>query len=167
MSIYNTIRSSKVSTGSAPNFASMRTFDPDAQICVNRANVSDYGIVGVSRDTINTQAPGCSNALNRMVVENISRPRYSTYINSVAMGDPSVGDNDLPQSVRQYQSKPYYDTQLGFQYTRPVLPENEMHPSYKLSNIQQGVTDATQLENNATDCFMQRRYDGTNCLSNQ
>ncbi len=144
----------------------MRTFDDSAQVCPVRANVSDYGVVGVSRDTINTYTAGCFSALDRMVVENIQRPRYSVYLNADAINDPGVGDDDLPQAT-EYQSKPYYDTQLGHTWVRPVQPWNQIRQPYSISQFTAASPDAMvnpQLaESNFTQCFMDRTYENRYC----
>jgi len=167
MSIYNVIRSSKVTTGNATVFSSMRTFDEDAQVCPTRANVSDFGVVGVSRDTIQTNAPGCYSAMNRMQVENLQRPRYSSFLNASAISMPGIGDSDLPKPVAEYQTKPYYDTQIGFQYVRPVLSMNQTTPAYKLSSVQSTLGDnAQELDSAKIDCLMNRSYNNVNCQTN-
>ncbi len=167
MSIYNAVRNSRVSTGNAPIFSSMRTFDSDAQVCPIRSNVSDTGVVGVSRDTIQTYTSGCYSAMNRMQVENLQRPRYSSFLNTSAISMAGIGDNDLP-FTNDTQAKPYYDTQLGYQYTRPVLSQSQMTPAYKLSTIQSGLSgsNAQELENSKISCMMNRNFNNTNCQTN-
>jgi hypothetical protein len=167
MSIYNNIRSSKVSVGGAPQFQGMRSFDVSAQVCPIRANVSDNGTIGVSRDTINTYAPGCFSPLDRMVVENIQRPRYSTYLNAGAINDPGVGDSDMPQADPEYQNKVAYDTQLGYSYVRPVLPYEQLYPQYNSKNFKYATAEAMKnkqyQESEYTSCFMDRKYEQRLC----
>lgn len=167
MSIYNVIRSSKVTSGNASVFSSMRTFDEDAQVCPTRANVSDFGVVGVSRDTIQTNAPGCYSAMNRMQVENLQRPRYSSFLNASAISMPGIGDSDLPKNTQDFQSKPYYDTMLGAQYTRPVLATSQITPAYKLSSVQASLGNNPQeLDAAKIACLMDRTYTNSNCQAN-
>jgi hypothetical protein len=168
VSIYNTIRSSKVSTGLAPNFWSMRKFDEDATVCPARANVSDYGVAGVARDSINTETEGCFSPLDRMEIENLQRPRYSVYLNASAIYTPGVGDEDLVVPDDEYQSKPSYDTQLGNQFVRPVLPREQMNPTYSLSKFRSIGGDATQQEKEEQkiSCFMNRTYENRQCDTN-
>jgi hypothetical protein len=164
VSIYNVIRSSKVTTGNAAMYSGMRTFDSSAQVCPTRSNVSDSGIVGVSRDSVNSYAPGCFSALDRMIVENVQRPRYSTYLNASAINIPGIGDDDLPQPNLEYQSKPYYDTQLGYTYVRPVQPRNTMTPPQLWSDMKPvGNVSAQDTEANNVSCFMDRTYENRNC----
>lgn len=167
-SIYNAVRSSKVTTGNASMFSSMRTFDSDAQVCPTRSNVSDFGVVGVSRDSIQTYTAGCYSAMDRMQVENLQRPRYSSFLNASAISMPGIGDSDLPKAVPEYSmTKPYYDTQLGYQYTRPVLSQSQMTPAYALSSVISTLgNNAQELDSAKVSCFMDRNYNNTNCQTN-
>ena len=165
ISIYNNIRSTKVTTGNAWQYQGMRTFDDDAQVCPTRSNVSDSGVIGVARDSINTLAPGCFSALDRMTVENVQRPRYSPYLNASAINYPGVGDSDLPAPDEQYSfSKPFYDTQLGYQYVRPVQDSQVMRPEYKLSSFKaNGPVTEQDREGLKVDCFMKRMGENRDC----
>lgn len=166
LSIYNNIRSSKVTTGNAWQYAGMRSFDSDALVCPTRANVSDSGVVSVARDSINTYTVGCFSPLDRMVVENVQRPRYSTYLNASAISVPGVGDSDLPYSDPEYQSKRYYDTNLGKTWTGQQLDRSEMHPTYPLSKFQArdpGFNNAQIKEANKVQCFMDRTFEQRDC----
>jgi hypothetical protein len=167
MSIYNNIRSSKVTTGNAGMYQGMRTFDSSAQVCPVRANVSDSGVVGVARDSINAYSAGCFSPLDRMVVENIQRPRYSTYLNAGAINDPGVGDSDMPQADPEYQSRVAYDTQLGYKYVRPVLPQNQINPEYQSKNFKFATAEAMKnkqyQESDYVQCFMDRKYEQRLC----
>jgi hypothetical protein len=169
VSIYNSIRSSKVTTGNAMQYAGMRTFDESAQVCPTRSNVSDFGVVGVARDSLNTYAPGCFSALNRMTVENIQRPRYSTYLNASAINSPGIGDDDMSVADGQYGgSKPYYDTQLGNQYIRQVAPDDQLRPQFQMSQFRSnGPTNPQLQESNDVSCIMNRTYENRNALCNQ
>lgn len=169
ISIYNSIRSSKVTTGNAWQYQGMRTFDDSAQVCPVRANVSDFGVVGVARDTLNSYAPGCFSALNRMTVENVQRPRYSTYLNASAINSPGIGDDDMSREDGQYGgSKPNYDTQLGYQYVRPVASRDQLNPVYQLSQFKaEGPTNPQLNESNNVSCIMNRTYENRNCAANQ
>jgi len=155
VSIYNSIRTSKVTTGNSPQYQGMRTFDSDAQVCPSRGNISDYGIVGVSRDSINTYTAGCFSPEDRIVVENVQRPRYSTYLNASAIAMAGAGDDDLAASGAQaYQNKPY-DTQLGGSYVRPILSDAPPVHAFK-----QGTygNDGDKI-----NCIMDRLFDSNNC----
>jgi hypothetical protein len=169
VSIYNSIRSAKVTTGNAWQYQGMRTFDDSAQVCPTRANVSDYGVSGVARDSISTYAPGCFSALNRMTVENVQRPRYSTYLNASAINIPGAGDNDMLIADAQHGgSKRNYDTQLGYQYVRPVDERLNLHPEYKLSSFKAtGPENAQYDEANRISCIMNRTYESRNCRPNE
>lgn len=169
ISIYNSIRSAKVTTGNAMQYQGMRTFDDSAQVCPARANVSDFGVVGVARDTLNSYAPGCFSALNRMTVENVQRPRYSTYLNASAINSPGIGDDDMSQEDGQYGgSKPHYDTQLGYQFVRPVQPRDQLAPAYQLSQFRStGMSNPQLAESNNVSCIMNRTYENRNCVANQ
>jgi hypothetical protein len=163
MSIYNNIRSSKTSVGAAPMYQGMRTFDQSAQVCPVRANVSDYGVVGVSRDTIQSYSAGCFDPLDRMTVENIQRPRYSTYLNAGAISAPGVGDDNMPMADPEYQNKPNYDTQLGYTYMRPVLPYEQVYPQYSAQNAQFATQEALNNcqfdEQNFVSGFFDHKYE--------
>lgn len=169
-SIYNTIRSSKVSVGNAPLFQGMRIFDDRAMVCPRRANISDYGVVDVPRDSINTLTAGCYSALDRMTVENLQRPRYSTYLNAEAIDIPGIGDSDLYSSGTEemMQSKPFYDTQLGYQYVRPVVDKSILSPEFASSDIstKDGAKNAQVAEGDYINCIVSRKYDNRNCNPN-
>lgn len=169
VSIYNSIRSAKVTTGNAWQYQGMRTFDDSAQVCPARANVSDFGVIGVARDSINSYAPGCFSALNRMTVENVQRPRYSTYLNASAINSPGIGDDDMPQEDGQYGgSKPNYDTQLGYQYVRPIQSRDQMYPQYQLSQFRAvGQSDPQLQESNQISCIVNRTYENRDCNATQ
>lgn len=169
VSIYNSIRSAKVTTGNAQQYASMRTFDSSAQVCPSRANVSDFGVVGVARDSLNTYAPGCFSALNRMTVENVQRPRYSTYLNASAINSPGIGDDDMSVADAVHgSSKPHYDTQLGYQYVRPAQPDDQLRPQFQMSKFRSNGPSDPQLEEaNKISCVMNRTYENRNALCNQ
>lgn len=169
LSIANNFRSAKVTTGNAWQYQGMRTFDDDAQVCPTRSNVSDSGVIDVARDSINTLAPGCFSALNRMMVENVQRPRYSPYLNASAINYPGVGDSDLPAPDEQYSSsKPFYDTQLGYQYVRPVQDSQIMRPEYKMSSFKAvGPVSEQDKETQYVGCFMKRAGENRDCLSTQ
>lgn len=165
ISIYNSIRSAKVTTGNAWQYQGMRTFDDTAQVCPTRSNVSDFGVTGVARDSLNTMAPGCFSALNRMTVENVQRPRYSTYLNASSINSPGIGDSDLGGDDFQYSgSKQHYDTQLGYQYVRPVQEREVLNPQFRVSDMKPigNVSDQAR-ESNYIDCIMRRTGDQRDC----
>jgi hypothetical protein len=158
-SIYNNIRTPKVTAGNANMFQSMRTFDEDAQICPVRPNVSDTGTFGVARDTINTLAPGCNSSLDRVITENaVSRPKYFTYLSASAINN-DVGDNT--QVAPQYgESKEgNYDTFLGHQYTREVLPRSQM---VKMSSVSK-TGDSDKDDEKKVNCIMSRLFNTKDC----
>lgn len=168
VSIYNVIKSSKVNTGNASQFATTRIFY-DGVVCPDRANVSDTGVSGVARDTINTYTAGCFSALDRIVVENLQRPRYSIYLNADAIQDASVGDSDLSRADPEYStSKTYYDTQIGGStWQRPVLPRNQMQSRYNMSQampVNATVANNAQLrESNEVQCIMNTKFNNKTC----
>ncbi len=167
-SIYNNIRSSKVTTGNAPMYQGMRTFDNSAQVCPIRAPISDSGTPGVARDSINSLTAGCFSPLDRMIVENALRPSYSTYLNASSIASAGVG-SDLPQADPQYQSKPSYDTQLGYNYIRQVAPQDQLHPVYNSNDFKYATQEAMKnkqfQESDYVQCFMDRKYENRNCVS--
>lgn len=163
ISIYNSIRNSKVNTGNVWQYQGMRTFDDSAQVCPARANVSDSGVVGVARDSIQSYAPGCFSALDRMTVENIQRPHYSTYLNASAINDPGVGDDAMSATDYAYGSSQPYDTMFGnTTTTRPVLPKDQLAPTYRAANMQ-GGQNAQEREANYIRCAVNSVYDQHGC----
>ena len=164
VSISNVIRSSKVNAGNVWQYQGMRTFDDSAQVCPSRANVSDSGVVGVARDSINTYAPGCFSALDRMTVENMQRPHYSSYLNASAINDPGVGDDSVdPSTFQSMASNQPYDTMFGNTITtRPVLPKSQLTPSYTASDYGSGQT-ALEKEMNFVRCAVNSVYDQRGC----
>jgi len=166
VSIYNTVKSSKVATGNAYQFASMRIFDEDAQVCPARANISDFGVLDVPRDsivTLSSAVAGCYSPLNRMTVENTLRPAYSAYLNADAIAQ--IGDDDYatPNTfsvARDAVVGPahLYDTLTGSNsLVRTVLPEEQMKMSTSFSNIQQQPNlSAEDKELLKINCLMSR-----------
>jgi hypothetical protein len=166
-SIYNAVRNSRVNTGIIPQYQGMRTFDSSAQVCPVRPNVSDNGIIGVARDSINTYAPGCFSALDRMLVENIQRPHYSSYLNASAIASAGVGDDAVADEsdYSQVYSQPY-DTMFGNTNTsRPVLPRSQMLPDERASDVpQNGNPTENEARNVAfftNTVYAQRAHDGS------
>jgi hypothetical protein len=139
ISIYNNIRSFKVTTGNAAILQSENTFG-DRNNCPVRYNVSDNGVIDVSRNSINVYTPGCSSPLNRMLVENALRPEYSYYLNADAIQQVE-GDYEY-QKVSQstLPVKNYVDTLNGHQYVRDIADGmyiNNINP-----NVLQGMPGA-------------------------
>jgi|688.fasta_scaffold426511_2 hypothetical protein len=130
ISIYNTIRSFKVTTGNAPILQSENTFG-DRNNCPVRYNVSDNGVIDVPRNSINVYSAGCSSPLNRMLVENALRPEYSYYLNTDAIQQVE-GDFEY-QKVKSstIPTTNYVDTMLGNQYVRNIADnlQNTYNPS--------------------------------------
>lgn len=158
VSIYDAVRVSKVNVGNAPMYAGMRSFDPSAQVCPARSNVSDSGVVGVARDSIQTYTAGCFSPLDRITVENNLRPRYSVYLRASAINDPGVGDPNLTAANPDAQGGPY-DSRFGNgQQFGQQLPWNEMIPQVKYTSMHASSPDVAsnpQLqEANQVDCFM-------------
>lgn len=166
--IYSALKISKVNPGAAPQYLGMRTFDPSAQVCPVRANVSDSGVIGVARDTIDTygQANGCYSPLDRITVENNLRPRYAIYLNADAINVPGVGDDNLPTYNSSAQNSVPYDTRFGnpSQFGQQ-LPT--MAPTVKYSSMQaasQAVAANKQIqEANQVDCFMSSKFQRGSC----
>ncbi|MDD4931351.1 MAG: hypothetical protein PHG66_04390 [Candidatus Colwellbacteria bacterium] len=166
VSIYNSIRNSKVNTGNVWQYQGMRTFDDSAQVCPARANVSDSGVVGVARDSIQSYAPGCFSALDRMTVESMQRPHYSSYLNASAINDPGVGDDAMSASDYEYAASQPYDTMFGNTITtRPVLPKAQLAPTYRSSDqtAANGAANAQELEANYIRCAVNSVYDQHGC----
>lgn len=151
---FKSIRSAFVTTGNAANYHSMGLagFDEDATVNPDRASVSDSGVFNVARDSINTLAPGF-NPLDRMDVENIQRPRYSTYLNANAINVPGVGDNDLLEADQRNQTRSAYDTELGYQYVRNQVTNP---PVYKLNQFRprSGQMTAEEKDKLKVNCMM-------------
>ena len=116
---FKSIRSFSVTTGNAPNYHSMGLagFDPEARSLPMRSNVSDSGVAGVARESIDTLAAGADPDY-RIVAENILRPNYAVYLNAGAIKMAGVGNNDLPEPDYANQARVNYDTDLGYQYVR-------------------------------------------------
>lgn len=71
----------RVNTGTAPYIQSERVFNNADKVCILRPNISDDGVVGVSRNSINTMAAGCNSPMERVSVENRLRPMYLSQLN--------------------------------------------------------------------------------------
>lgn len=173
LSLTAALRTSKVNSGNASEYHSMRLWDPSAQVCPTRANVSDSGVVGVARDSIDTygQFNGCFSPLDRITVENALRPRYAVYLNADSIDTPGVGDEDLSSAAplgniasnNQYP----YDTRWGNrnQYGQQ-LPRWQMQPQVKYSSLQNafpGPQNAQIAEANEVSCYMNSVNERRNC----
>jgi hypothetical protein len=90
-------------------------------------------------------------------------------LNASAINSPGIGDDDMSQEDAQYGgSKPNYDTQLGYQFVRPVQPRDQMSPAFQLSKFKAtGPTNPQLNESNAVSCIMNRTYENRNCAANQ
>ena len=171
VSIYTAVRTAKVNSGNANQYQSMRIFDPSAQVCPVRSNVSDSGVVGVARDTIDTygQANGCYSPLDRITVENSLRPRYAIYLNADAIDVPGVGDEDLMSSANPgAPNNVPYDTRFGNgQQFGQQLPGAQMRPTVKYSSMKpasaQVAGNAQLNEANQVSCFMSTVNTRQNC----
>jgi hypothetical protein len=164
---FKSIRSFAVTTGNAANYQSMSLagLDPEATVNPDRANVSDSGVAGVPRDSINTLTVGFS-PLDRMTDEGLLRPQYSTYLNADAINMPGVGSDDLAEADYENQVRSNYDTQLGYQYVRRQAVQA---PQYKLSQFKPrfnvSAFDKDVLQEN---CIMRsgKNFQGS-CAGNQ
>jgi hypothetical protein len=176
LSLTSAVRVSKVNVGNAAEFHSMRLWDPSAQVCPARANVSDSGVVGVPRDSIDTygQFNGCYSPLDRMTVENSLRPRYSIFLNADAIDTPGVGDEDLssaaPAGNFDSQQQLPYDTRFGnSRQFGQQLPRFQMQPQVKYSstapspNYAAGPMNDQIEEANKVGCFMATVGERRNC----
>ena len=172
LSLTGSVRTSKVNPGTAAEYHSTRLWDPLAQVCPTRANVSDSGVVGVARDTIDTygQFNGCFSPLARITVENSQRPRYAVYLNADAIDTPGVGDEDLaaaaPAGNLDAQLSLPYDTRFGHpgQFGQQ-LPRWQMMPSFKYSSLQaaNGPLNDQIVDANRAACFTNTINTRRNC----
>jgi hypothetical protein len=173
LSLSAALKVSKVNVGNAAEFQSMRLWDPSAQTCPTRANVSDSGVVGVARDTIDTygQYNGCFSPLDRITVENALRPRYAVYLNADAIDTPGVGDEDLssaaPLGNIDAQNQLPYDTRWGnSQQFGQQLPRWQMQPQVKYSTMKpvfSGPQNPQIEEANQIACIMSTVGERRNC----
>jgi hypothetical protein len=157
ISIGNAMRAPKVTTGNADQYASMRIYDPEAQVCPIRSNFDDYGR-WAAHDSINTYAPGCYSAMDRIDIENSHRPGYSEYLNAWAINYPGVGYSDRENQMQMQTSnenKPYYDTQLGHTFSRGITGEEDVY----VRNNQQSIYGVDQ----GIGCFMDSTYQNRSC----
>lgn len=133
ISISKTIRSFKVTTGNAPILQSENAFG-DRNNCPVRYNVSDNGVIDVSRNTINVYSPGCASPLNRMLIENALRPEYSYYLNADAIQQVE-GDFEYQKILQStLPVKNNVDTLIGYQYARPIA-DNMQNPMLRGSDL--------------------------------
>jgi hypothetical protein len=172
ISLYSTIRTPHVNAGAAPMLQSARIFS-DWRVCPQRSNISDSGVIGVARDSINTLTAGCNSAMSRVTVENSLRPRYSSYLN-VDQGLAGVGyDDSLQTTDFANQNAPYYDTMLSGRMVREsVAPYGALHPFYDIASAPPaaGVApgDVAFLKSqDEVACIADSRYEnrGRKCLN--
>jgi hypothetical protein len=173
LSITAAVRTSKVNPGNAPEYHSMRLWDSSAQVCPTRANVSDSGVVGVARDSIDTygQFNGCFSPLDRITVENALRPRYAVYLNADSIDTPGVGDEDLssaaPLGNIAANNQLPYDTRWGNSHQfGQQLPRWQMQPQVKYSSLKpafSGPQNPQINEANEVSCFMNVVNERRNC----
>jgi hypothetical protein len=123
-SLESAIKTLKVNTGSAPRLESERyigsgefktCFTWDGRDLIGRR---------ISPDSFYTKSPGCHSATDRILVENqISRPRYYTYIALSPYGLMTGGSDYDSMNPETYQSpqwtdyaQPYYVSPYTKQY---------------------------------------------------
>jgi hypothetical protein len=167
ISIGNAMRIPKVTTGNAGQYASMRIYDPEAQVCPLRSNFDDYGR-WAAHSSINTHAAGCDSAMDIIDVENAHRGGYSEYLNASAIDYPGVGYSDREREVQQViDNKPFYDTQLGYTYTRGITGEQDTYVAkdndYSGYGVDAGIgciMDST-YQNRACDYYSKNRQPPT------
>ena len=96
ISLLSSVQTCKVNTGYASKNQSDRFENPNSMLCHVWNGLDSYGR-SVCYDSYYTKTPGCSSALDRVVVENIQRPQYMEYINLSANGiDGSIYGNTMP-----------------------------------------------------------------------
>lgn len=165
VTIYNTVSGNKVATQNAAQFASLRIFDQnDGLLCPVRANVSDFGVLDVSRNTLNTVTAGCYDPMVRMTVENSLRPQYSVYLNADAIsqveGDDYANGNFSLSANPSTSDQVLYDTLLGGSTIRPIADNNQMNFQTSLSKLQASAQTPEDKDLIKMRCIMNKN---SNC----
>ena len=100
ISLLSSVQTCKVNTGYANKNQSDRFENPNAMLCHVWNGLDSYGRA-VSYDSYYTKTPGCSSALDRVVVENVQRPQYIDYIPLDASGYLNPSSLGAPVSSKE------------------------------------------------------------------
>lgn len=85
MSLEKSIRTCDVNVGEASRIQSDRFFNPQNMVCIPWNGYNNKG-QEVSPDSWWTKTPGCDSAEDRVMVENMQRPQYMSYVTLGAQG---------------------------------------------------------------------------------
>src|SRR3990167_157272 len=85
ISLQKTIRSCSVNTGESERIQSDRFFNPNLMSCPLWSGLNNKG-QEVCVDSFYTKSAGCNSAEDRVVVENVLRPKYMNYVTLGAQG---------------------------------------------------------------------------------
>ena len=85
ISLQKTIRSCSVNTGESERIQSDRFFNPNLMSCPLWNGLNNKG-QEVCSDSFYTKSAGCNSAEDRVVVENVLRPKYMNYVTLGAQG---------------------------------------------------------------------------------
>jgi len=98
------INTDKVNTGVARQVGSIRSQEPAVMMCPVWGGVDNFGRV-VSSTTFAGSTEGCSLPSDRIDVENVQRPQYSSFITLNAAGIRSNGYGEQESAQRAVQRK--------------------------------------------------------------
>jgi hypothetical protein len=116
LSLEKSIRTCDVNVGEANRIQSDRFFNPQNMVCIPWNGYNNKGQV-VSPDSWYTKTPGCDSAEDRVLVENMQRPQYMSYVTLGAQG--IAGD-----FYGNYDAKKNSIGRTGFDYSRNKLTGN-------------------------------------------
>lgn len=85
ISLQKSVRTCSVNVGEADRIQSDRFFNPSNMVCIPWNGINNKG-QEVCPDSFWTKTPGCNSAEDRVVVENVLRPKYMNYVTLGAQG---------------------------------------------------------------------------------
>lgn len=104
IALTSSINTDKVNTGVASQVGSIRTQEPVVMMCPTWGGVDNFGR-SVSSTTFAGTTAGCNLPSDRINVENVQRPQYSSFVTLNAAGIRSNGYGQPVSSQRALQRK--------------------------------------------------------------
>lgn len=150
ISLQGSLQTCKVNTGYANKIQSDRLENPDNLVCPVWNGHDNFGRA-VSFDSYYTKAPGCSSALDRVVVENYQRPTYVDYVALDAQGYLNPSALGAPVSSKETYQK---QSQLTSMKDSQAISRQGGSVGYQYSktNTQQ-ITGQCQADQNCSNAF--------------
>jgi hypothetical protein len=165
-SLSASVRTCQVESGEANRIQSDRFLNPNNMVCIPW-NGTDLTGRQVCPDSWYTKTPGCNSAEDRVMVENVQRPQYASYITLDAAGisgdiygDVSAHNESLQRNKMLggiYSSEPTYGEQLGAN----IRYNSCAHRAYERAMQEEAQSMREQASaQNGYEAYRQRRLAG-------